>query len=283
MPGARVGSDCNICDGVFIENDVSVGDHVTVKCGVQLWDGLTLEDHVFVGPNATFANNLFPRSQVPREILRTLLCKHASVGSNATILPGVRIGQYAMVGAGAVVTRSVPDGAIVYGNPARVVGYVDGFGGASDNELPAQSSRISSPTRLLSVKGVQLHVLRHAAGGKNVLSAGDFEREIPFAPKRYALLCNDPEKGGREALAYKNTHQFFVSARGTCVISVDDGVNREEFGLEGPACGLYMPPMIWGMQSKFSDDAVLLQFASEYYDTDDCIKDYGAFLEQVRP
>jgi acetyltransferase-like isoleucine patch superfamily enzyme len=107
LPGARIGADCNICDGVFIENDVLVGDRVTVKCGVQLWDGVTLEDDVFVGPNATFTNDLFPRSrQHPEQFSRTLVRDGASIGANATILAGITIGARAMVGAGAVVTRS---------------------------------------------------------------------------------------------------------------------------------------------------------------------------------
>jgi UDP-2-acetamido-3-amino-2,3-dideoxy-glucuronate N-acetyltransferase len=126
LPGAVLGSECNICDHVFIENDVKVGDRVTVKCGVQLWDGITVEDDVFIGPNATFTNDIFPRSKVyPEKFLRTIVKKGASIGANATILPGITIGEGAMVAAGAVVTKSVPNKAIVMGNPARVTGYVD--------------------------------------------------------------------------------------------------------------------------------------------------------------
>lgn len=127
LPGARIGADCNICDQVFIENDVVVGDRVTVKCGVQLWDGLRVEDEVFIGPNATFTNDLFPRSKVyPETFAVTVLRRGASIGANATILAGLTIGEGAMVGAGAVVTRDVPPGAIVVGNPARIKGYIDG-------------------------------------------------------------------------------------------------------------------------------------------------------------
>lgn len=109
LPGAKVGRDCNICDGVFIENDVVVGDRTTVKCGVQLWDGVRLGDDVFVGPNATFTNDLFPRSgQHPERYTPTIVEDGASIGANATILAGITIGRGAMVGAGAVVTRSVP-------------------------------------------------------------------------------------------------------------------------------------------------------------------------------
>jgi acetyltransferase-like isoleucine patch superfamily enzyme len=126
LPGARIGSECNICDHVFIENDVVVGDRVTVKCGVQLWDGLRVEDDVFIGPNATFTNDIFPRSkQYPKDFLKTILRKGCSIGANATVLCGIEIGEFAMVGAGAVVTKSVPPRAIVYGNPAIIHGYVE--------------------------------------------------------------------------------------------------------------------------------------------------------------
>jgi len=107
---------------VFIENDVIIGDRVTIKCGVQLWDGLRLADDVFVGPNATFTNDLFPRSKVfPEKFLQTHVQSGASIGANATILAGVTIGEKAMVGAGSVVTKDVPPHAIVVGNPARVI------------------------------------------------------------------------------------------------------------------------------------------------------------------
>lgn len=126
LPNAVIGDDCNICDHVFIENDVKIGHRVTIKCGVQLWDGTVIEDDVFIGPNATFTNDMFPRSKMyPETFLRTLVKKGASIGANATILPGLIIGENAMVGAGAVVTKSVPDFAIVMGNPARITGSVN--------------------------------------------------------------------------------------------------------------------------------------------------------------
>ena len=122
LPGAVIGRDGNICSHCFIENKVVVGDRVTVKCGVQLWDGVTLEDDVFVGPNATFTNDRVPRSRnASATLLPTLVKKGASIGANATILPGLTIGEGAMVGAGAVVTKDVPPRTLVVGNPARVV------------------------------------------------------------------------------------------------------------------------------------------------------------------
>tara|TARA_R110000787_G_scaffold7925_13_gene26640 strand:- start:32795 stop:33253 length:459 start_codon:yes stop_codon:yes gene_type:complete len=120
LPEAVIGRDCNICSHTFIENDVTIGDRVTIKNGVFLWDGITIENDVFLGPNATFTNDLTPRSrQIPEAFLRTTVCAGASIGANATILPGIRIGRHAMIGAGAVVTRNIDDGEVVVGNPAR--------------------------------------------------------------------------------------------------------------------------------------------------------------------
>lgn len=124
LSGAVIGRHCNICANCFIENDVVIGDHVTVKSGVYLWDGIRLGDHVFVGPCATFTNDKFPRSQhYPDRFPSTTVEEGASIGGNATILPGITIGRYAMIGAGAVVTRDIPPFAIAVGNPARVIGY----------------------------------------------------------------------------------------------------------------------------------------------------------------
>lgn len=126
LAGATIGRDCNICSHCLVEGDVVIGDRVTVKSGVQLWDGLRIGDDVFIGPNATFTNDLFPRSkQYPLHHAATVIMTGASIGGGGVILPGITIGVHAMVGAGAVVTRSVPDRAIVVGNPARVVGYVE--------------------------------------------------------------------------------------------------------------------------------------------------------------
>lgn len=122
LPQAQIGADCNICSHCFIENDVIVGDRVTVKCGVQIWDGLRLEDDVFIGPNVTFTNDLRPRSkQYPDEFSQTIIRRGASIGANATILPGLEIGAGAMVGAGAVVTRNVAPNVTVVGNPAKEI------------------------------------------------------------------------------------------------------------------------------------------------------------------
>ncbi len=120
LAGARIGKNCNICAHTFIENDVVIGDNVTVKCGVQLWDGVRVGNNVFIGPNATFANDKHPKSgNRDFECLKTIVEDDVSIGANATILPGIRLGKACVVGAGAVVTKDVPAGATVVGNPAK--------------------------------------------------------------------------------------------------------------------------------------------------------------------
>jgi acetyltransferase-like isoleucine patch superfamily enzyme len=126
LAGAKIGAECNICAQVLIEGNVVIGDRVTVKSGVQLWDGLRVGNDVFIGPNATFTNDRFPRSKVyPEAFAQTVIEDGASIGAGSVILPGVRIGARAMVGAGAVVTRDVAAGSLVLGNPARHVCFVD--------------------------------------------------------------------------------------------------------------------------------------------------------------
>ena len=119
LPGAEIGADCNICDHVFIENDVIVGNNVTIKSGVQLWDGLRVGNDVFIGPNATFTNDKYPMSgNKDYKNLTTTIEDKVSIGANATILPGITIGHGAFIGAGSVVTKNVEPNSIIYGNPA---------------------------------------------------------------------------------------------------------------------------------------------------------------------
>jgi lipopolysaccharide biosynthesis protein len=135
LPGAEIGSNCNICANVLIENDVKLGNNVTVKSGVQLWDGVTLEDNVFIGPNVTFTNDKVPRSKMyPDLFLKTLIKKGASIGANSTIVAGHIIGEYAFVGAGSVVTKDIPANTVWYGNPAVHHGYITNEGVLLDLE-----------------------------------------------------------------------------------------------------------------------------------------------------
>ena len=124
MKGVHLGANCNVGEHSYIESGVTIGDDVVIKNGVALWEGVTVENRAFLGPNCVFTNDLFPRSKVVNERVQTCVREGASIGANATILCGIEIGRYSLVGAGSVVTRSVSDFALVTGNPARLRGYV---------------------------------------------------------------------------------------------------------------------------------------------------------------
>src|SRR5829696_2491550 len=265
LPGARIGADCNICDHVFVENDVVVGD------------GVRLADDVFVGPNVTFTNDAFPRSQAyPEKFAETLVGPGASLGANATILPGVTIGRRAMVGAGAVVTKDVPPNSIVVGNPARIVGYVDADSVEADAEPAAVGSLPES-----RVPGVSVLRLTRVDDLRGSLVAANFDGELPFVPRRFFTVFGVPSTDVRGAHAHRRCHQLLVCVQGSVSAVVDDGRNRQQFVLDRPEVGLHVAPMIWGTQYRYSADAVLLVLASDPYDADDYIRDHDTFLAEV--
>ena len=278
LPGARVGADCNICDGVFVENGVIIGDRVTVKSGVQLWTGVELESDVFVGPNATFTNDPFPRSRNhPEEFARTAVRAGASIGANATILPGLEVGPGAMVGAGAVVTRDVPPNAIVTGNPARISGYVDAD--RAPRERPSPLAEVGSAVS--SVAGVQLIGLRSAVDLRGRLLAAEIGSQLPFTPKRAFLVCEVPTAEVRGEHAHHTLEQVLICVHGELSVMVDDGRARAEFRLDGPDRCLYIPPRIWATQYRYTRDAQVLVLASDIYDWADYIRDYDEFSRTV--
>ena len=278
LPGAVIGRDCNVCDGVFIENDVQVGDRVTLKCGVQLWDGIRLEDDVFVGPNATFSNDPFPRSRrPPAAFAQTIVRRGASIGANATILPGLVIGQNAMVGAGAVVTRDVPPNAVVVGNPARITGY----GSSSIAEAINDRSDVAASSRTLKVKGAQIISLPRVDDLRGALVHGECDRHLPFKPERFFVVFDVPSREVRGEHAHRQLHELLICLRGSCAVALDDGTQRDEVSLNSPTIALHIAPWLWRVHYKYSDDAVLLVLCSAKYDSSDYIRNYDDFLAIV--
>lgn len=275
LPGAVVGADCNVCDHVFIENDVSVGDRVTIKSGVQLWDGVRVEDDAFIGPNATFTNDPYPRSRRrPPSFAQTIVRRGASVGANATLLPGVDIGSDAMVGAGAVVTRSVPARATVAGNPARIIGYAD------SNRVFVDATA-GGPFPELAVKGASLRRLNRIRDLRGNLSVAECGPDIPFEPRRMFTIYGVPSREVRGEHAHKRLHEMLVCVGGSCSVIVDDGEQRAEVTLDAPDIGLHIGPMVWTTQYNYSPDAILVVLASTAYDPDDYIRDYAEFQAAV--
>jgi acetyltransferase-like isoleucine patch superfamily enzyme/dTDP-4-dehydrorhamnose 3,5-epimerase-like enzyme len=276
LSGAQIGADANICDHVFIENDVVIGDRVTVKCGVQLWDGLRVEDDVFIGPNATFTNDIFPRSKKAFELRQTHIRQGATIGANATILPGITIGEGAMVGAGAVVTRDVPANAVVVGNPAVITGYADMV---EFKPEPKRAELAASTT--LRVKGASVVTMPLVVDLRGALTFGEIEKHLPFAPKRFFVVYDVPSREVRGEHAHKELHEFLVCVKGSCSVMLDDGKVREEIELDSPTKGLHVPPHLWRVHYKYSPDALLLVLASDVYMASDYIRSYSDFLSFV--
>jgi len=273
LPGAVVGANCNICDHVFLENAVRVGNRCTIKCGVQLWEGVSLDDDVFVGPNVTFTNDKFPRSkQRPDAFAKTCVKRGASLGANATILPGLCVGEGAMVGAGAVVTHNVPPNAIVAGNPARIIGYVDA------TVRPAVQSPLSPTTEESLVQGVKVIRLHHVEDMRGDLCVAEWHRDLPFVPRRVFVVYDVPDAHVRGEHAHKECHELLVCVKGSMAVVVDDGSHREEYVLDEPWIGLYLPPNVWRIQYRYSRDAVSMVLASHEYDPADYIRNYEDFL-----
>ena len=276
LPGSTIGSDCNICESVFIEGGAIVGDRVTIKNGVQLWNGVSVGDDVFIGPNVAFGNDRFPRSSQWVEPARTSVERGASIGAGATILPGVTVGSNALVGAGAVVTRSVPPNAQVSGNPARITGYVD-LSVMSGDKAPNNEEVLTSPPVVLpggcfTVDGTSATDMRGS------LAAMELADLLPFPVQRFFSIFDVPSHDVRGEHAHKVCWQALTALHGSLKIMVDTGNARAVVELDSPSRSLVIPPGVWASQYAFSSDAVLGVFASHRYKSSDYIRDYGEFL-----
>lgn len=276
LPGARIGQDCNICENVFVENDVIVGDRVTIKCGVQLWDGVRLGCDVFIGPNATLTNDRLPRSKKYQEaVLQTVIEDGASIGANATLLPGISIGAFAIVAAGAVVTRNVPAHALVAGNPARIMRFVSERG----KLVTSHSCAVEVPLTLPHCHFIKFKSHKNESG---TLIAVEHDGDLPFRPRRTFILQNIRPGQSRGNHGHRTCSQLLQVVSGHVSVLIDDGENREEILLNDTAVGLYLPPMIWCSIYGFSKGSVLQVYASHPYDDADYIRSYSNFQILVR-
>lgn len=271
MPGARIGRECHIGGHVFVGDGAVLGDRVILQGGAHIGPGVRLEDGVLVGPNSVLSQERL--AQDTSTDVETVVRAGALIGANATILRGLTIGSGAHVAAGAVVTRSVPPNSIVAGNPAQIVGYVD-----TGNKQTVEPAPGGPRVRSTSLPGVTLHHMHEVEDLRGNLSVGELGRDVPFEVKRYFLVYGVPNMEIRGEHAHLQCHQFLIAVKGSLHVVADDGRQREEIVLDRPSLGLHLSPMIWGIQYRYSADAVLLVLASDHYDAADYVRDYDQFL-----
>jgi UDP-2-acetamido-3-amino-2,3-dideoxy-glucuronate N-acetyltransferase len=237
-----------------------------------LMPGVYIEPGVSIGANVTIGANTVILAPVRIEA-------DTWVGANVTISGDIIVGTRAQINHGAVVTGSVPPKAVVMGNPAKIVGYVDTPLYQTGHAQTKVTTTTITPS---NVAGVALYNLKFVPDMRGALSVGEFMRDVPFAPLRYFLVLGVPTAETRGEHAHIACHQFLIAVTGSVAVVADDGVNRQEFILDKPQIGLYLPPLTWGIQYRYSHDAVLLVFASDYYDADDYIRDYADFVDYVK-
>ena len=152
--GSKIGSNCNIGKSVYIDIDAEIGNNVKIQNFVSVYKGVTIEDDVFVGPSATFTNDLYPRAFIWDEshVSSTRICRGASIGANATIVCGITVGEYAMIGAGSVVAKDVPPFALMIGNPARLKGYVCYCGNRLTEDAAQSDCKCPACGKIVNIK-----------------------------------------------------------------------------------------------------------------------------------
>lgn len=241
----------------------------------SIWPGAYVAPEVRVGEGVTIGPNAVILAPDQSGSPPTVIEDGASLGGNATVMPGVTVGFRARVRPGAVVTRSIPPLAIAEGNPASIVGYVD----ADRLSTPAASgAKEDFASRQSRVRGVSIIRLRTAADIRGALVVAENGKDLPFDPKRWFLVHDVPSAETRGQHAHRTCHQLLLAVSGALRVVADDGENREEFRLDRPDLGLYLPAMTWGIQYGYSPQTVLLVVASELYDADDYVRDYGEFV-----
>ena len=256
-----------------ISPDASFGADCFVDFGAVICAGVKLGSRVSIGANVVFVEGTQDTATIVQDNVR--------IGASTVVYPGVTIASGAVVRPGTVVTRSVPHSAIVEGNPATIVGYVDAQGSGT-SPTPVFSPRENASVEEIGVAGVQMFRFPVIPDLRGHLTVGEFEKQIPFRPLRYFMVYGVPSREIRGEHAHRECHQFLICVSGRCSVVADDGTKRVEVVLDASNKGLYLPPRTWGIQYKYSSDALLLVFASHAYDAADYIRDYNDFIEFVR-
>lgn len=276
--GAVVGQGCDIGSQAVIAAGAQLGDGVTVGSGTVVVGDALVEEGARLGAHVTLASSHLAPSR-PAQGIR--IGAGARVGDGAVVQAGIQVARQAVVEAGAVVTMDVPPYAIVVGNPAQIVGYVDTVDMRAPAEPLVPRFAPGEKSQTTAVAGVTLHRLTVVQDLRGPLSVAEVGPDVPFAVQRYFVVFDVPNREVRGAHAHRRCHQFLVALRGSVSIVVDDGHRRAEILLETPGVGLHLPPLVWGIQYKYSPEAILLVLASDHYDPADYLRDYEEFLAAV--
>jgi dTDP-4-dehydrorhamnose 3,5-epimerase-like enzyme len=257
-PLARVGAGCRISHGAVLGPSV------------------VAERDVSIGPNVVFIEPESPADGVAAQV-----AEGVRIGANSVIHAGILLGSGAIVRPGSVVTRTVPPGAIVEGNPAAITGYV-GTAGGLEPAARVVNADGGNAVQSTPVRGVTLHRFPVIPDLRGSLTVGEFERQVPFTPQRFFMVYGVPSRESRGEHAHKACHEFLICVRGSCSVMADDGEQRIETLLDAPHKGVYLPPMTWRVHYRYSPDGLLLVFASHHYDASDYIRSYEQFVQQVQ-
>lgn len=278
MADTNIHSSVTMGAGCEVHASAIVGADVHLGSGVVIGPGAVIEGPCTIGNRCILQAGSVVGPGEEADCGGVLIEDGAHLGAGAIVRGELVVAGGARIQVGAVVQRSVPPHAIVAGNPAQIIGYVPSFGAEEDATALAAGGAThcigATPTR---VRGVTFHRLPRVLDLRGNLSVGEFGRSVPFDPKRYFLVFGVPNAEIRGEHAHRTCKQFLVCVSGSCSVVADDGENREEFALDDPAVALYLPPLTWGVQYKYSPDAVLLVFASEFYDSAEYIRDYAEF------
>lgn len=250
-----------------------VGVGALLSPGAFVEEGTVIGSDVTIGPNAVVLGR-DRHGQVAASTLRD----GCSIGANATVLGGITVGTGAVVGAGAVVTRDVPPNAIVVGAPAHISGYVSTLRASERSLRASRLAEDALPVELGRARLVATPVITDLRGS---LTFAQTDGDLPFSVERYFLVYDVPSREVRGEHAHRELHQLLICVRGECRVAVDDGSTRGEVTLDNPRFALHLPPMVWGTQYEYSDDAVLLVLTSGQYDADDYIRDYDEYTALV--
>ena len=285
----KTSSNCLIDPEAIVAESAVFGDYVVVLKGAFIGENVKIQgftqicENVHIEADVVLECGVVLQRSNSQDAGKTVFCRGCVIGAGAVIHQGITVGEGAFVKPGSVVEQNIPPFAIVSGFPAKVIGYVEKVDGSGMIEWHQQASFPGVYTsRPLGVGGVTLHRLKKIADPRGDLSFGEFLRDIPFEPKRYFLVFDVPSEKTRGEHAHRECHQFLICVKGNCAIVVDDGKSRCEVLLQSPDMGLYLPPLTWGIQYKYSSDAVLLVFTSDYYDAGDYIRDYSEFRALAR-